>query len=266
MALDWSALKPGQLALAKQYADAGMFARAKAAFEAAGGTWTNAVHNQFKTEAAATTRYGGDIEFKWADYGVKTQEQLNKIIDWAKAGNFGQIEKLVNSLGGKQFNDGGNRLHKKLAAEYVGFQPDTDPNTVGVQPGAGTTEFKRVEPTVAPVFKPAPYTNPDTGEVVDPSTSGGVATPWRAQFISPITKQQEGSWETGQARNDAQKWRNLHMDDNMNKYGLSRDATSGEIKRGSNTAGITDTQWSDFLKKRNEIAGRFGRMITPSGS
>ena len=62
MALDWSALKQGQLALAKQYADAGMFARAKAAFEAAGGTWTNEVHRQLKTEAAATPRYGGNID------------------------------------------------------------------------------------------------------------------------------------------------------------------------------------------------------------
>jgi len=249
MALDWSSLKQGQLALAKQYADAGMFARAKAAFEAAGGTWTNEVHSQLKTEAAATTRYGGDIEFKWADYGVKTQEQLNQILTWAKAGNFGQIEKLVNSLGGKQFNDGGNRLHKKLAAEYVGFQP-ADTEEV-------TTEFKRVEPTVAPVFKPAPYNN------IDPSTSGGQPTPWRSQFISPITTEQEGSWSTGQARNDAQKWRNLHMDAAMNKYNLSRGGTSGAIQR---SADISDADWGDFVTKRNEIANRFGRMITPAGS
>jgi len=47
----------------------------------------------------------------------------------------------------------------------------------------------------------------------------------------------------------------------MNKYGLSRDATTGEIKRGSNTAGITDTQWGDFIKKRNQIVGRFEKMI-----
>ena len=253
--------KQGQLALAKQYADAGMFARAKAAFEAAGGTWTNEVHRQLKTEAAATTRYGGDIEFKWADYGVKTQEQLNKIIDWAKAGNFGRIKQMIDNLGGaKNWDSDGNRLHKKLGAEYLGFQP------VGTDPATPSTEFKRVEPTVAPVFKPAPYTNPDTGLQVDPSTIAGEKTPWRAQFISPITKQQEGSWETGQARNDAQKWRNAHMNAEMNKYGLSRDATSGEIKRGSNAAGITDTQWNDFIKKRNEIATRFERMITPSGS
>jgi len=247
MALDWSALKQGQLALAKQYADAGMFARAKAAFEAAGGTWTNEVHRQLKTEAAATPRYGGNIEFKWADYGVRTQEQLNQIITWAKAGKYGQIKNMIDNLGGaKKWNDGGNRLHKKLAAEYEGFQP------AGTDPATPSTEFKRVEPTVAPVFKPTEV------EGIDPSTSGGVATPWRSQFVAPITKQQEGSWKTGQARNDAQKWRDLHMNAAMNKYNLSRGGTSGAIQRSTD---ISDADWGDFVTKRNEIAGRFERMI-----
>ena len=255
-------LKQGQLALAQQYADAGMFARAKAAFEAAGGTWNNAVHKQLKQEAADTTRYGGDIAFKWSDYGVRTQEQLNKIIKWAKQGQFGQIEKLINSLGGKQFNDGGNRLHKKLAAEYVGFQPDTDPNKVGVQPGEGTTEFKRVEPDVAPVFKPNTTIQGEDGTntTLDTTTTAGQDTPWRSQFVAKITPEQEGSWNEGQARTDAQKWRNLHMNATMNKYGLSRN-DQNQIKRSSNVD-ITDTQWSDFLKKRNEIAARFEKMIT----
>ena len=256
---DWNTLitpgKQGLLALAKQYADAGMMARAKDAFERAGGTWTNEVHRQFKTEASATSRYGGDIAFKWADFGVKTQDQLNQIIQWAKDRKFGRIKNMVDNLGGKKWN---KQLHTKLAAEYLGKQEaDTDPDTEGWQ-GTRTTEFKRDEPTVAPVFKPAPYNN------IDPSTSGGVETPWRAQFISPITKQQEGSWSSGQARNDAQKWRDLHMNAAMNKYGLSR-GEGGHIKRTSNTD-ITDTQWSDFIKKRNEIATRFGRMITPAGS
>ena len=77
-------LKKGYLRLAQQYADAGMMARAKAAFIRAGGTWDNAVHRLMKTEAGATSRYGGDIGFKWGDYGVRTQAQLDQIIDWAK--------------------------------------------------------------------------------------------------------------------------------------------------------------------------------------
>ena len=250
MALDWSSLKQGQLALAKQYADAGMFARAKAAFEAAGGTWTNEVHRQLKTEAAATTRYGGDIAFKWADYGVRTQAQLNQIITWAKDRKYGKIQNLINSLGGaKKWN---KQLHKKLAAEYLGFQPDTDPNTVGVQPGAGTTEFKRVEPDVDPVFKP------NVTEGLDPSTSGGVETPWRSQFVAPITTGQEGSWKSGQARTDAQKWRNLHMDAAMKKWNLQRGGANNAIQRSTD---ISDADWGDFVKKRDEIAGRFERMI-----
>jgi hypothetical protein len=247
--------KQGLLALAKQYADAGMMARAKDAFERAGGTWTNAVHNQFKTEAAATTRYGGDIAFKWADYGVKTQEQLDQIIEWTKQKKFGLIEQEINRLGGKGWN---NELHKKLSAEYLGFQPDTDLTTEGVQPGAGTTEFKRVEPDVDPVFKPAPYNN------IDPTTSGGEPTPWRSQFISPITEQQEGSWSSGQARNDAQKWRNLHMNAAMNKYNLKRG--TGENKAIQRSADISDTDWNSFVKKRDEIHNRFKRMIFPAGS
>jgi hypothetical protein len=163
---------------------------------------------------------------------------------------------MINSLGGKKWND---QVHTKLAAEYLGFQPDTDLTTTGVQPGEGTTEFKRDEPTVAPVFEPKV---PDD---IDPTTTAGVVTPWRSQFVAPITEQQEGSWDVGQARNDAQKWRNLHMNANMNKYGLSR-GEGGHIKRGSNTAGITDTQWSAFLTKRNEIDARFKKMILPAGS
>ena len=251
--------KQGLLALAKQYADAGMMHRAKEAFIKAGGTWTNAVHRQFKTEAAATPRYGGDIVFKWADYGVRTQDQLNKIINWAKQGKFNLIAQEINSYGGtKKWND---TLHKKLAAEYQGFQPDTDPNTVGVQPGEGTTEFKRVEPDVDPVFKPnTTIQNQDnTTTTVDATTTGGEETPWRSQFVGAITPGQEGSWSEGQARNDAQKWRNLHMDAAMKKYGLSRN-DKNQIKRSSNAA-ITNKQWSDFLKKRNSIAARFEKMI-----
>jgi len=242
-------LKKGQLLLAQQYADAGMMARAQAAFKAAGGVWDNAIHRLFKKEAAETTRYGGDIAFKWADYGVRTQEQLNQIIEWAKDGKFGLIADKINSLGGsKQWN---KNLHKKLAAEYVGFQPDTDLTTTGVQPGAGTTEFKRVEPTVAPVFEP------NVPDNIDPTTTAGVETPWRSQFVAPITKKQAGSWDAGQARTDAQKWRNLHMDAAINKYGLKREGTNA-IQRSTD---INDADWNAFTKKRNEIDARFKKMI-----
>ena len=253
-------LKAGLLALAQQYADAGMMHRAMEAFKKAGGTWNNAVHKQLKTEAAETTRYGGDIAFKWADYGVRNQQQLNQIIEWAKAGKFNLIAKEINSLGGsKKWND---TLHKKLSAEYQGFQPDTDLNTAGVQPGEGTTEFKRVEPDVDPVFKPnTTIQNQDgTTTTVDATTTAGEDTPWREQFVSKITPGQEGSWDSGQARIDAQKWRNLHMNATMNKYGLSRN-DKNQIKRSSNVD-ITDTDWNDFIKKRNEIAARFEKMIT----
>ena len=242
-------LKQGQLALAKQYADAGMFARAKAAFEAAGGTWNNAVHKQLKQEAANTSRYGGDIAFKWADYGVRTQDQLNQIIKWAKDGSFGKISNMINNLGGsKKWN---NTLHKKLAAEYVGMQPK---NTEIVE-----TEFKRDEPDVDPVFKPnTTIQNQDgTTTTVDSTTTGGEDTPWRSQFVAPITEGQEGSWDSGQARTDAQKWRNLHMDANMNKYGLKRVGTNA-IQRSTD---ISDADWDSFTKKRNEIDSRFKKMI-----
>jgi len=262
MAWNWNdyidPTKQGLLALAKQYADAGMMARAKAAFERAGGTWTNEIHRQFKTEAAATPRYGGDIAFKWADYGVRTQEQLNQIIEWAKQGQFGRIADRINKLGGtKKWND---QLHTKLAAEYHGKQEaDTDPDTEGWQ-GTRTREFKRVEPDVDPVFKPnTTIQNQDgTTTTVDATTTAGVETPWRAQFVGAITPGQEGSWKTGQARNDAQKWRNLHMDAAMNKYNLKRGGDKNAIQRSTD---ISDADWAAFVKKRNQIAGRFEKMI-----
>ena len=245
--------KQGLLALAKQYADAGMMARAKKAFESAGGTWTNEIHRQFKTEAAATTRYGGDIAFKWADYGIKTQDQLNEIIEWAKNGQFGKIEQRINSLGGaKKWN---KSLHTKLGAEYLGaHKKDNDPNTPGWQ---GTTELKRDEPDVDPVFKP------NVTEGLDPSTTAGEETPWRSQFVAPITTGQEGSWSEGQARTDAQKWRNLHMDAAMKKWNLKRGGAKNAIQR---SATISDKDWGDFIKQRNSIVSRFKKMITPASS
>ena len=142
----------------------------------------------------------------------------------------------------------------KLGAEYVGAQAaDADPNKTGWQ-GTKTTELKRDEPDVDPVFKP------NVTEGLDPSTTAGEETPWRSQFVAPITTGQEGPWSEGQARTDAQKWRNLHMNATMNKYGLSRN-DQNQIKRSSNVD-ITDTDWNNFIKKRNEIAARFEKMIT----
>ena len=233
MALDWSGLKQGYLALAKQYADAGMMARAKKAFESAGGVWTNEVHRQFKSEAAATTRYGGDIAFKWADYGVRTQDQLNQIIAWAKQGNFGRISKLINKLGGsKKWN---KNLHTKLAAEYLGKQEkDTDPDTEGWQ-GTRTTEFKRDEPVVTPQLYP---------DVTD-SDTGDTTTDWKTQFKGAITPGQVGSWETGQARADAKKWRDLHMGAAKKKWGYGTD----EFNRQA------------YIDQRNKIATRHRKML-----
>jgi len=254
--------KQGLLALAKQYADAGMMARAKAAFEKAGGTWTNEIHRQFKQEAAATPRYGGDIAFKWADYGVRTQAQLNQIIEWAKQGKFNLIAKEINSYGGtKKWND---QLHTKLAAEYHGKQEaDTDPDTEGWQ-GTRTTEFKRVEPDVAPVFKPnTTIQNQDgTTTTLDTTTTAGEETPWRSQFVAPITTGQEGSWGGAgtQARADAKKWRDLHMNANMNKYGLTRNA-AGKIIKPANLSGA---DWNAYIDKRNKIAARHKKMVTPA--
>ena len=245
-------LKLGQLRLAQQYADAGMFARAKAAFEKAGGVWGNAVHRLLKKEADATSRYGGDIEFNWGNYGVRTQAQLNKIIAWAREGKFGRISNYINTLaagsGGayKTFNADSNRLQKKLAAEYLGKQ---DTSVAGRE-----RTFKRDEPV------------DDKGKFVDPllykpDKSG--ETNWQDQFKGVITPGQTGAWSVDeggqQARQDAQKWRNKHMDAAMNKYGLSRNA-AGEIKRASNE-NITDTDWQSFLTQRNKVAKRFRKMI-----
>jgi|TARA_R100000656_G_scaffold70577_1_gene53019 hypothetical protein len=246
-------LKAGLLALAQQYADAGMFSRARDAFKKAGGVWDNAIHRLMKQEAADTTRYGGDIAFKWADYGVRTQAQLDQIIEWAKNGQFGKIEQRINSLGGsKKWN---KNLHMKLGAEYLGaHKKDIDPNTPGWQ---GTTEFKRDEPDVAPVFEP------NVTEGVDPSTTAGEETPWRSQFVAPITTGQQGSWSEGQARIDAQKWRNLHMDAAMKKWNLKRGGAKNAIQRSTD---ISDKDWDDFIKQRDSIISRFKKMIKKPGS
>ena len=263
MACNWNdyidPTKQGLLALAKQYADAGMMARAKVAFERAGGTWTNEIHRQFKTEAAETTRYGGDIAFKWADYGVRNQEQLNQIIEWAKQGKFNLIAKEINKLGGsKKWNKG---LHKKLAAEYLGVQPDADPTTKKVDYTDRTTEFKRVEPDVAPVFEPDTTIQGDDGTttILDTTTTGGVETPWRSQFVAPITTGQEGSWGGAgtQARADAKKWRTLHMDAAIRKAGLTRDANKKIVKPST----MSDADWRAFADQKNKIADRFRKMI-----
>ena len=109
------------------------------------------------------------------------------------------------------------------------------------------------------MFKPnTTIQNEDgTTTTLDTTTSGGQETPWRSQFVAPITEEQEGSWDSGQARTDAQKWRNLHMDANMNKYGLKRVGTNA-IQRSTD---ISDADWNAFTKKRNEIDTRFKRMI-----
>ena len=241
--------KQGLLALAKQYADAGMMARAKKAFESAGGTWTNEIHRQFKTEAAATTRYGGDISFKWGDYGVRTQAQLNQIIEWAKTRDYRKIKNMIDGLGGtKKWN---NQLRTKLAAEYEGKQEkDTDATTAGWQ-GTRTTEFKRDEPEVDPVL-------------YDPSTNTqGDDTTWKQQFKGKITPGNIGAWGLGedganrQARQDAQKWRNLHMDAAIKKAGLTRDAN----KKIAKPSTMSDADWSAFAKQKNAIAKRFRKMI-----
>ena len=237
-------LKKGQLLLAKQYADAGMMARAKDAFIRAGGTWDNTIHRLFKSEAAATPRYGGDIAFKWADYGVRTQDQLNQIIEWAKDGNFKEIAKKINSLGGtKKWN---KQLHTKLAAEYHGKQEkDTDPDTEGWQ-GTPTTEFKRVEPEVAPTLYPDVVT-----KIEDDVT--GITRDWKTQFEGVITPGQSGSWgqdDSGkpvasQARRDAQKWRELHMGAAKRKWGYDTDEFNKQA----------------YIDQRNKIATRHRKML-----
>ena len=237
--------KQGLLALAKQYADAGMMARAKKAFESAGGTWTNEIHRQFKTEAAATTRYGGDISFKWGDYGVRTQAQLNQIIEWAKTRDYRKIKNMIDGLGGtKKWN---NQLRTKLAAEYEGKQEkDTDATTAGWQ-GTRTTEFKRDEPEVAPVL-------------YEPSTNTqGDDTTWKQQFQGKITPGQVGAWGEGgsQQRKDAQKWRNLHMNAAIKKHGLTR----GSDNKIARPEGMSDADWGAWADQRNKIATRFRKMI-----
>ena len=45
----------------------------------------------------------------------------------------------------------------------------------------------------------------------------------------------------------------------MKKWNLKRG--TGENKAIQRSADISDADWGDFVKKRNEIAGRFERMI-----
>jgi hypothetical protein len=47
---------------AKRFAAAGMMGRAKAAVEAAGGTWTKDMHRQLRDDAEGQQNYGGDFE------------------------------------------------------------------------------------------------------------------------------------------------------------------------------------------------------------
>jgi len=107
----WAALDQGKLNLAKRYADAGMLGRAATAFKDAGGVWDRTIGDRLRTEAGATSRYGGD--FDWSTYGIK-QRDFGAISDAAKAGKFAEIKKMVGK------DNWSPELRSKLAAEYVG--------------------------------------------------------------------------------------------------------------------------------------------------
>jgi hypothetical protein len=126
-------------------------------------------------------------------------------------------------------------------------QPDADPTTKKVDYTDRTTEFKRVEPDVAPVFKPnTTIQNQDgTTTTLDTTTTAGEETPWRAQFVAPITTGQVGAWETGQARADAKKWRDLHMRAAKKKWGYGTDEFNKQA----------------YIDQRNRIATRHRKML-----
>ena len=107
----WTNLDQGKLNLAKRYADAGMLGRAATAFKQAGGVWDRTTSDRLRTEAASTSRYGGD--FDWSKYGIN-QRDFGAISDYAKQGKFGKIKKMVGK------NNWNKDLHVKLAAEYQG--------------------------------------------------------------------------------------------------------------------------------------------------
>jgi hypothetical protein len=188
----WANLDKAKLNLAKRYADAGMMGRAKAAYVDAGGTWDANTSNRLRKEAAETSRYGGDFDFDWSNYKITNQTQLDRIADFAKAGNFQKIKQLIEDAGGTW--DKG--LRRKLAAEYLG-KSGVAPVGAGITPGEGTQR------------DPGEGYYKGAGTVSTPQLHEQGTKEWRQQFKGGI---ETGAWKTGQSRKQAQAWRKQHME------------------------------------------------------
>jgi len=219
--LDWSGLDQDLVNLAKRYATAGMMGRAQAAFVKAGGTWNDAIHTALK-EGAETKGYGGTIKFDWASLGVDAVK-LKEIKRLAKLGKYGQISQLMeDEEGNTTFN---KDVHQKLQA-FVHMDKRTWDPTKG-QVDDGSDIIDEVPEDEVVVDKPHVY---------DRTKMTG-------------TKEQiKGKFKTGTARQDAQTWRQQHMDAAKKLYG---DDPSKMSK-------INKDAW---IKKRNAIANRHRIMI-----
>ena len=167
----WANLDQAKLNLAKRYADAGMIGRAKKAYVDAGGVWDRTTSQRLRTEAKATSRYGGDFDF--SKYGIN-QSDWGAISEFAKAGKFGRIKKMVEDAGGAWDKN----LHVKLAAEYQGK-------------GGEEGEPVRTQPSSTPQIY----------------ESG--SKEWGQQFKEG--QWETGGFKTGQSRTAAKEWRKKHM-------------------------------------------------------
>ena len=185
----WAKLDQTKLNLAKRYADAGMMGRASSAFKDAGGVWDRTTSQRLRKEAGETSRYGGDFDFNWSNYGVTKQTQLDEIAALAKQGNFKAIKAMVEGAGGTWSKD----MHVKLAAEYLGKSGTA---------GEGTT------PALGTQRAPGAGAYKGAGPVSTPQLHEQGTSEWRKQFKGPI---ETGAWKTGQARKQAKEWRRIHM-------------------------------------------------------
>ena len=189
--LDWSGLDQDLLNLAKRYASAGMFGKAKATFTQAGGTWDAAVHNALKT-GSETKGYGGTIDFNWASLGVD-KDMLQTIKDLAKQGKYGQVAKLMGDNWSKDVHD------KLKAFEHMGSKDYVNPNAKkGDDKDNGGGSKKTTRSSIEGV---------GVGGAYDITTGKGSK--------EDIT----GAYKTGEKRLDAKEWRARQMDAAKKLYG-----------------------------------------------
>jgi hypothetical protein len=237
----WDDLDQDLLNLAKRYADAGMMGRAKAAFEQAGGTWAKDTHKRMAQERDQTGLYGGQFEFNWANRGITDAADLEKIKAWAKGGLFGRIKQFMES---KKAGSYDKDVHTKLKA----------------MTHRGKHDY--IAPSTVTQDTPGAYLDTRTGKWRMPAPDGTTPGKKEVHVYDPLkmkgTRQEiGGKFKTGQARQDANTWRQQHMAAAEKKHGIKRDAAGKII----NSSKANQQAWDAYIAQRNKIAGRHRGMI-----